>query len=77
MGVPGPAALLHSPGGNLGQKRQSGLIPQAHSHLHPAVKEFPGPDAEADMEGTRDQCVLQRGQPGPGLLESQVASGQP
>lgn len=41
MGVLVPDALLYTPGGNMGQKRQSevGLNSQAHSHLHPAIKD--------------------------------------
>lgn len=55
MGVLVPDALLYTPGGNMGQKRQSevGLNPQAHSHLHLAIKEIPGPGVEAGMEGLR------------------------
>lgn len=86
MGVLVPAALLYMPAVNLGQKRQldEDLSPQAHSHLPPAIKVFPGPGVEAGMEGSRGHdgvCASKRSAwPGlawPGLLAALVASSWP
>lgn len=81
MGVLVPAALLYMPVGDLGQKIQPDVdfSPQAHSHLPPAIKVFPGPGVEAAMEGSRGQdgvCTSKRSA-WPGLLAAPVASSWP
>lgn len=79
MGVLVPAALLYVPAVNLGQKRQldEDLSPQAHSHLPPAIRVFPGPGVEAGMEGSRghDGVCASKRSAWPGLAWAAGGSG--